>query len=113
MDIVEERRAAAGKIPYTSVFAGHEECRWSNWKNLPAEEMLPHVREVVFPFIKKLSNGEKSRFSEQMKDAVFIIAKPSLLQEAVSIFDRINITTGKQKTPQIEKENASLFRLMR
>ncbi|WP_371816474.1 HsdM family class I SAM-dependent methyltransferase [Methanospirillum purgamenti] len=60
--------------------------------------MLPHVRDVVFPFIKNLSNGEKSRFSEQMKDAVFIIAKPSLLQEAVSIFDRINITARNRDT---------------
>ncbi len=98
MEIVEERRASARNIPHTSVFTGHDNCRWSHWKNYSAEEMLPHVRDVVFPFIKTISPGEKSRFSEQMKDAVFIITKPSLLQEAVSIFDRINITARNRDT---------------
>jgi type I restriction enzyme M protein len=98
MDIVEERRASARKIPYTSIFSGHDECRWSNWKNYPADQMLAHVRDVVFPFIKTISNGEKSRFSEHMKDAVFIIAKASLLQEAVSILDRMDITARNRDT---------------
>ncbi len=98
MDIVEERRASARKIPYTPIFSGHDECRWSNWKNYPADQMLTHVRDVVFPFIKTISNGEKSRFSEHMKDAVFIIAKASLLQEAVSILDRMDITARNRDT---------------
>jgi type I restriction enzyme M protein len=57
--------------------------------------MLKHVREVVFPFIQELRNGEDVLYSQYMKDAVFVIPKASLLQEAVAIIDEINI--GGQK----------------
>jgi type I restriction enzyme M protein len=87
MDVAEQKRAQASKQSYKSVFEGHEDCRWSNWKHYPAEKMLLHVRDVVFPFIKNIHDGEKTLFSEHMKDAVFIIPKPSLVQEAVSILD--------------------------
>jgi type I restriction enzyme M protein len=92
MDVVEEKRARMRGVPYASVFDGHEKCRWSHWKHYPADQMLSHVRDVVFPFIKGLHNGEKSLFAQQMRDAVFIIPKPSLLQEAVAIIDEMNIT---------------------
>ncbi len=93
MDVAEENRALAKGQTYKSVFGGHEDCRWSDWKHLSATKMLPHVRDEVFPFIKGIHDGEKTRFSEQMKDAVFIIPKPSLLQEAVAIIDDLNITS--------------------
>ena len=67
-------------------------CKWSEWKRLPADEMLTHVREIVFPFIKTLHNGEMTFFAEHMKDAVFLIPKASLLQEAVSLIDDLNIS---------------------
>jgi len=67
-------------------------CKWSYWKHLPADEMLTHVREVVFPFIKTLHNGENTFFAQHMKDAVFLIPKASLLQEAVAIIDELNIS---------------------
>jgi len=75
MDVAEENRALAKGQTYKSVFGGHEDCRWSDWKHLSATKMLPHVRDEVFPFIKGIHDGEKTRFSEQMKDAVFIIPK--------------------------------------
>lgn len=53
---------------------------------------LEHVRDVVFPFIKNIHDGEKTLFSQHMKDAVFMIPKPTLLQEAVSIIDELNIS---------------------
>lgn len=74
--------------PYTSIFEGHEDCRWSSFKHLPGEEMLIHVRDDVFTFIKGLG-GEDHPFSKYMQDAVFIIPKPSLLVEAVGIIDDI------------------------
>lgn len=85
MDVVEQNRARARDIEYTSVFEGKDACRWSNWKHYPAEQMLVHVRDVVFPFIKNLHSEEKTLFTRQMRDAVFIIPKPSLLQEAVAL----------------------------
>jgi type I restriction enzyme M protein len=49
--------------------------------------MLVHVRDNVFSFIKNIHDGEKTLFAQHMKDAVFLIPKPSLLQEAVTILD--------------------------
>ena len=92
MDVQEVKRAKAIGSEYSSVFTGKEDCRWSVWKHYPAEQMLEHVRDKVFPFIKNLHDGEKSLFAQHMKDAVFIIPKPSLLQEAVSIIDEMEIT---------------------
>lgn len=73
---------------FTSVFKGHENCRWSALKRMPAEEMLAHVRDKVFPFIKGLGGADQP-FSRAMQDAVFLVPKPSLLVEAVGILDEI------------------------
>jgi type I restriction enzyme M protein len=91
MDVLEQRRANSMGKEYKSIFEGNEGCRWSVWKHKSAEDMLKHVRDVVFPFIKNIHDGEKTLFSQHMKDAVFMIPKPTLLQEAVSIIDELNI----------------------
>lgn len=62
--------------------------RWSEFKRMQAEEMLPHVQGKVFPFLKDL-NGAESNFTHHMKNAVFIIPKPALLVEAVKTIDDI------------------------
>lgn len=62
--------------------------RWSEFKHMQAEEMLPHVQGKVFPFLKDL-NGSESNFTHHMKNAVFIIPKPALLVEAVKTIDEI------------------------
>ncbi|MDO9537564.1 MAG: class I SAM-dependent DNA methyltransferase [Thermoplasmata archaeon] len=92
MDVMEEKRSRATKHPFTSIFEGYEDCRWSEWKHMSAEKMLVHVRDMVFPFIKNVQDGEKTIFASQMKDAVFLIPKASLLKEAVTIIDELNIT---------------------
>jgi type I restriction enzyme M protein len=62
--------------------------RWSHFKRMSAEEMLSHVQMKVFPFLKTL-NGEASPFTHHMRNAVFIIPKPSLLVEAISTIEEI------------------------
>jgi type I restriction enzyme M protein len=62
--------------------------RWSEFKRMQAEEMLQHVQNKVFPFLKDL-NGAESNFTHHMKNAVFIIPKPMLLVEAVKTIDEI------------------------
>ena len=62
--------------------------RWSEFKRMQAEEMLTHVQTKVFPFLKDM-NGEVSKFTHHMKNAVFIIPKPALLVEAVKTIDEI------------------------
>ncbi len=88
----QQRKAAERRgQKYTSIFKGKENGRWSHWMHFDAEGMLKHVRDVVFPFIKELK-GEGNFYSESMKDAVFLIPKPSLIQEAVKIIDEINLS---------------------
>jgi len=73
---------------HTSIFEGHDDLRWSRFRHLPGDEMLGHVRDEVFPFVRSLG-GEDRPFAKYMQDAVFIVPKPSLLVEAVSIIDEI------------------------
>jgi type I restriction enzyme M protein len=74
---------------YKSVFAGgKEDLRWSYFKQLEGGEMLTHIQTKVFPFLKTLDN-EESQYAKHMANAVFIITKPSLLVESVSIIDEI------------------------
>jgi len=54
--------------------------RWSRFKDLEAQEMYGLFRDEVFPFIKSLNKDEQSAFSRVMKDAVFVIPTPSLLE---------------------------------
>ncbi len=91
LDNVNRTRAEARGETHTSIFEGSDKCRWSDWKHMNATSMYKHVSEVVFPFIKNLHNGEEVLFSKYMRDATFMIPKASLLQEAVSIIDEIEI----------------------
>jgi len=70
-------------IPGTELKVDKQTLRWSHFKRMPAEEMLSHVQMKVFPFLKLL-NGNESPFTHHMKNAVFIIPKPTLLVEAIS-----------------------------
>lgn len=102
LDALDEKRRGDAEFTgrsYRSLFEGsyetrrvetrpRGELRWSHFKHLPAEEMLDHVRDNVFPFIKTV-DGENGEFARYMQDAVFIIPKASLLVEAVGIIDDI------------------------
>lgn len=102
LDATDAKRQRDAKFtgePYTSVFGGtyatpdgkrrqRRELRWSEFKSLPGDELLAHVRDRVFPFIKSLG-GKGEPFAERMQDAVFLIPKASLLVEAVAVLDEI------------------------
>jgi len=98
LDAQHEQQGKATGKKFESIFKENEECRWSYWKNMSAEDMLKHVSKNVFPFIQNLRDGEDVLYSQFMKGATFMIQKPSLLQEAVSIFDDLNITSRNQDT---------------
>ena len=75
-------------LPGTDQEVDKQTLRWSHFKRMGAETMLTHVQMRVFPFLKQL-NGDESPFTEHMKNAVFIIPKPSLLVEAISTIEEI------------------------
>jgi type I restriction enzyme M protein len=94
LEDMDNQRAASAKrrgIKHISIFDGHEKCRWSYWSQLTGDEMLKFVRDVVFDFLRNLGE-EVSSFTQYMNDAVFIIPKASLLQEAVKIIDDMHIS---------------------
>jgi type I restriction enzyme M protein len=91
LDTHNMNAAQARGQTYTSIFEERANCRWSTWKHMSADPMYKHVSETVFPFIKNLQNGEDIVYSTAMKDATFMIPKPSLLQEAVALLDEINV----------------------
>jgi len=63
--------------------------RWSYFtKEYVAADLLEHVQQKVFPFIKSL-NGETSAFTQHMANAVFIIPKPDLLRQATEDIEEI------------------------
>ena len=98
MDTFEQKRANAKKTPYKSIFEGQEDCRGRTGNIIRLDKMLIHVRDVAIPFIKNIHDGEKTLFAQHMKDAVFMIPKPSLLQEAVAIIDDLKISAQNQDT---------------
>lgn len=89
-DIAREQNAQLSGELYESLFKGNEDCKWSEWTNLPATHILDHVRDTVFPFLRTLG-GEDSLYAQYMKDAVFMIPMPSLLIEAVKIINSMHI----------------------
>lgn len=96
-DIDNANKTRANRIgkPYTSIFTD-ELMKWSEFKHLDVTEMFDIVSQKVFPFIKSMG-GEKSSFTAEMKDAVFMVPKASLLQESVRLIDGINMDDADTK----------------
>jgi type I restriction enzyme M protein len=117
LDALDEKRRGDAEFldqDYRSLFAGKytdkaneqrdkDELRWSRFRHLPAEEMLEHMRDRVFPFIKTLEDGGQV-FTQYMQDAVFIIPKASLLVEAVGVIDEIYAELERE-----QKESGQTF----
>jgi type I restriction enzyme M protein len=112
MDNAQAKSAARRKLDHTSVYENYikqkkknkqelhpalkndkkgGKLRWSYWTKLPGEEMLAFVRDVVFDFLRNLGS-DTSSFTQYMQDAVCIIPKASLLQEATRIIEDLHIS---------------------
>lgn len=96
-DTLDEQNAALKGIAFKSVFTGHKSCRWSEWSEMPSDQILAHVRDVVFPFMRNLG-GEKSHYATYMKEATFSLPTASLLIEAVNIINDLHIKEQNQDT---------------
>ena len=62
---------------------GQDKLRRSRFREFETEEMFTTVSQEVFPFIKNLHGGENTAYSRHMKDAIFMIPTPSLLERVV------------------------------
>src|ERR1022692_3910630 len=77
--------------------------RWSHFKQMKAEDMLSHVQQKVFPFIKDL-NGEGTAFTRHMATAVFLIPSPNLLYGAIAVIDEMFLEIERES-----REEGHLF----
>ena len=96
-DVLREQNAKLLGEKFTSVFP-KKDYKWSVWTEMPAEAMLEHVRDDVFPFLRKLNGGENSIYSKYMKNATFSIPTASLLAEAVKIINDTHIKEQNRDT---------------
>ncbi len=97
----QEKRAAITGNREPSLFGeGDQDCRWETWRHYSGSEMLPHVRDRVFPHFRRmaeLSSGEGSQFAAFMKDAQLMIQKESLLVKAVNAVHDLPLEQGDTK----------------
>jgi len=93
-----ERTARLRGTDFQGLFDSEPEgdkLRWSYWTQLPAMEAQKHVKEHVFPFLKRIG-GAGGSFGEYMANAEFKINKPSLLIEACRAIEGMQITAQNQ-----------------
>jgi len=86
----------------------HQTCRWSIFKNYPAEKMFKTMSEDVFPFIKNLANDKNSGYAKYMEDAIFIIPTPIMLQKVVTAMDKLEMKDRDTKGDVYENLLAKL-----
>lgn len=96
----EKRAAVTGKREPSLFGEVDQDCRWETWRHYSGPEMLPHVRDRVFPHFRRLaerSSGEGSHFAAFMKDAQLMIQKESLLVKAVTAVHGLPLEKGDTK----------------
>ena len=100
LDIVEtrnEKMEKRTKKKVKHVFSSNEQdLRWSQFKNLAADQMLSKIRDEVFPHFKRAAI-DGTKFGEYMKDSQLMIQKPSLLVSAVNMIDELPLEKGDTK----------------
>ena len=83
------------ELPYTSIFDGHEQYKWSVFRDLSAEKMYELMQTEIFPFIKNLHSGKESTYSKYMADAIFKIPTPQLLSKIIDALDNLYVDMAK------------------
>ncbi len=74
-------------------FENRENLKWSNFKQLSADEMLKTYREKVFPLLEEINPA--------LRDSVCLITKPSLLDTAVQTLDKMDFSDGNDRKGDI------------
>jgi type I restriction enzyme M protein len=94
----KERAAArTGKQVESPIYTSRtDELRWSRFSDLGSPEAMQHiVRDKVFPWLRQLG-GERSTYSNHMRDARFTIPTSNLLAKVVDLLD--DIPLGERDT---------------
>lgn len=98
LDETDSKKAKSSmmlELQYTSMFEGHDQYKWSVFRDLPAEKMYELMQSEIFPFIKNLHGNKESTYSRYMSDAIFKIPTPQLLSKIVDALDTLYIDMAK------------------
>lgn len=94
-DTQKAKSSAMLELPYKSIFEGHEEYRWSVFRDFPAEKMYELMQNEIFPFIINLHGNKESAYSKYMSNAKFEVQKPQLLSKIVDGLDSVYTDMAK------------------
>ncbi len=97
MEIKDEQKKALAGVEFKPRFKSYQQdCRFSRYCNLSADEMMDVVRDDVFLHFRKLSD-EGTLLGNFMKDARLEIVKPNLLVKAVEMIKLLPLDRGDTK----------------
>jgi Type I restriction-modification system methyltransferase subunit len=85
-DNIRQKESNMLGVPYTGMFKGKDQLKWSALRDKPAEAMYQTMQAEVFPFIKEL-NGTGGTYAKYMADAIFKVPTPQLLEKIVTSLD--------------------------
>ncbi|WP_448216223.1 type I restriction-modification system subunit M [Endozoicomonas sp. 2B-B] len=101
MESKDEQKKALAGVDFNPRFQSYQQdCRFSHYCNLGADEMMEVVRDEVFQHFRSLSTekgDEGSLLGEFMKDARLEIVKPNLLVKAVEMIKNLPLDRGDTK----------------
>lgn len=92
LDVTDANKAKSSlmlELPYISIFDGHNQYKWSVFRDLPAEKMYELMQTEIFPYIKNLHGNKESTYSKYMEDAIFKIPTPQLLSKIIDAMDNL------------------------
>lgn len=92
----EKQASRTGKNFHRLFNDEDQDLRWSHYKNKGTDDMLPLVRDRVFPHFKTAAI-DGAQFGEYMKDAQLMIQKPGLLVSAVEMIDDLPLADDDTK----------------
>ena len=90
---LKDKKAKIFKKERESFFAGRDELRWSNFKQLAPDAMLKIYRDKVFPLLGSINAA--------FNNATCLITKPSLLDTAVQTLDKMDFSDGSDRKGDI------------
>ena len=101
MESKDEQKQALAGVDFKPRFKAHQQdCRFSRYCNLSADEMMEIVRDEVFLHFRSLTKekgDEGTLLGEFMKDARLEIVKPNLLVKAVEMIKSLPLDRGDTK----------------
>lgn len=95
LDEVETKNEADAELfgmEYEGLFPKDKQyLRWHHFKDIgSADKMYQIMNDELFPFIKNLQGDGESSYARFMKDAIFKIPTPNLLQKVVTGIEGLN-----------------------